>query len=125
MPSIDDRLKKRVLWIGSDQELVADARSVLPEGWQLNSGGSLGDFGEWQDILLYRFLVLDLDAELAEDPVEIVDTVRREYQINIPIFCYGGRPDQRAAARSAGADRFFERSEILLRLQDFVRQFGW
>ncbi len=125
MPSIDDRMKRRLLWVSSDQDLIAAARSVLPEGWELNAGTSLEDFGEWQDILLHRFLVLDLGAALDEDPVELVDTVRREYQINIPIFCYGGSPEQRAAARSARADRFFDRDEILLYLQDFVRQFGW
>ncbi|MGC9128757.1 MAG: hypothetical protein ACP5D5_02265 [Acidithiobacillus sp.] len=123
--SIQDRLRKRFLWMSSDEALRAEAEARLLPGWEMECGMDLEDFGDWQEILLRRFLVLDLDDPAIADPIGIVDTLRREHQLNIPVFCFGGDSDRRLEARQARADRFFEREEIADRLEDFQKQFGW
>ena len=123
MPTIQDRLRKRLIWMSTDETMLSAARAALPPEWSLTAALSVEDFDDWQEILLHRFLMLDLD-DPAIDPA-IIDEIRREHQLNIPTFCYGGRVEQRLAARSARADRFFEKDEILARLPEFLRQFSW
>ncbi|MCE5387933.1 MAG: hypothetical protein K0041_05060, partial [Acidithiobacillus sp.] len=113
------------IWMGGDAEILAGARTLLPKEWSLTEAASLEEFSDWQEILLHRFLVLNLEEGAVEEPVEVVLQVRQEYQLNIPIFCYGGNQEIRMEARSARADRFFEREEILEKLPDFLRQFSW
>ncbi len=125
MPSIADRLQKRLIWMGGDAETLAGARTLLPKEWSLTEAASLEEFSDWQEILLHRFLVLNLEEGVVEEPVEVVLQIRQEFQLNIPIFCYGGSRKTRMEARSARADRFFERDEILEKLPDFLRQFSW
>lgn len=123
MPSIEDRLRKRLIWMSNDEAMLAEVRKSLPPEWSLTAALGVEDFDDWQEILLHRFLVLDLD-DSAVDPA-LIDEIRREHQLNIPIFCYGGSEEQRLEARSARADRFFDKGEILARLPDFLRQFSW
>ncbi len=123
MPTIQDRLRKRLIWMSTDEEMLSAARAALPPEWSLTAALAVEEFDDWQEILLHRFLMLDLD-DPAIDPA-IIDEIRREHQLNIPIFCYGGNEEQRLAARSARADRFFEKDEILARLPEFLRQFSW
>lgn len=123
MPTIQDRLRKRLIWMSTDETMLSVARAALPPEWSLTAALAVEDFDDWQEILLHRFLMLDLD-DSAIDPA-IIDEIRREHQLNIPIFCYGGNEEQRLAARSARADRFFEKDEILARLPEFLRQFSW
>ncbi|OFC43078.1 hypothetical protein BAE30_14750 [Acidithiobacillus caldus] len=125
MASIGDRLRKRFLWMSSDEALRAQAQARLLPGWEMECGADLEDFGDWQEILLRRFLVLDLDDAAIADPIVTIDTLRREYQLNIPVFCFGGDNERRLEARQARADRFFARDEIADRLEDFQKQFGW
>jgi len=125
MASIQDRLRKRFLWMSSDEGLRAEVEGRLLPGWEMESGLDLEDFGDWQEILLRRFLLLDLEDPAIADPIGIIDTLRREYQLNIPIFCFGGDENRRLEARQARADRFFTRTEIADRLADFQKQFGW
>ncbi|AEK58984.1 MULTISPECIES: hypothetical protein [Acidithiobacillus] len=125
MASIGDRLRKRFLWMSSDEALRAQAQARLLPGWEMECGVDLEDFGDWQEILLRRFLVLDLDDAAIADPIATIDTLRREYQLNIPVFCFGGDNERRLEARQARADRFFARDEIADRLEDFQKQFGW
>ncbi|MGK9450355.1 hypothetical protein ACSSZE_03680 [Acidithiobacillus caldus] len=125
MASIGDRLRKRFLWMSSDEALRAQAQARLLPGWEMECGVDLEDFGDWQEILLRRFLVLDLDDVAIADPIVTIDTLRREYQLNIPVFCFGGDNERRLEARQARADRFFARDEIADRLEDFQKQFGW
>ncbi|WMT48192.1 MAG: hypothetical protein RE468_06145 [Acidithiobacillus caldus] len=125
MASIGDRLRKRFLWMSSDEALRAQAQARLLPGWEMECGVDLEDFGDWQEILLRRFLVLDLDDAAIADPIVTIDTLRREYQLNIPVFCFGGDNERRLEARQARADRFFARDEIADRLEDFQKQFGW
>ena len=125
MASIGDRLRKRFLWMSSDEALRAQAQARLLPGWEMECGVDLEDFGDWQEILLRRFLVLDLDDAAIADPIATIDTLRREYQLNIPVFCFGGDNERRLEARQARADRFFARDEIADRLEGFQKQFGW
>jgi hypothetical protein len=48
-----------------------------------------------------------------------------EYQINLPVFCFGGDEDIRDEMRLSRADRFFDREEMLERLPEFLRQYDW
>ncbi|MBU2754771.1 hypothetical protein HFU84_04240 [Acidithiobacillus sp. CV18-2] len=123
MPSIEDRLRKRLIWMTSDEEMLDLARDSLPAEWSLTAALAVEDFDDWQEILLHRFLVLDLGDPAIDHAV--IDEIRREHQLNIPIFCYGGSEEDRLAARSARADRFFNQDEILQKLPEFVRQFSW
>lgn len=105
--------------------LVAQLRGALPPGWEMEQTGKLSALGGFDEILQYRFLLLDLDEHHAFDPVDTVRSVRSELMLNLPIFCIGGTGEIRDAARLARADRFFERGEIAARLGQFCDQFGW
>ncbi|MHB1531111.1 hypothetical protein [Acidithiobacillus sp.] len=125
MPSITDRMRKRFIVVSSDVDLNAAIAAATPAGWEMVAVTDLEDLGAWQEILLHRFLLLNLDDAVVDDPVGLVDTIRREYQLNIAIFCIGGDQEQRDVARMARADRFFGREETLARLPEFFAQFGW
>ena len=125
MPSITDRMRRRFIVASSDGELNGAIAAAAPAGWEMVAVTDLEDLGAWQEILLHRFLLLNLDDAVVEDPVGLVDTIRREYQLNIAIFCMGGDQGQRDRARMARADRFFGREETLARLPEFFAQFGW
>jgi hypothetical protein len=84
----------------------------------------LGVLGGFADILQYRFLLLDLE-DAAFDPLDLIDTVRRDLMLNIAIVCLGGDPGLRDAARLARADRFFERSAAVDVMQQFCSQYDW
>ncbi|MCK9189532.1 hypothetical protein [Acidithiobacillus sp.] len=125
MPSIGDRMRKRFILMASDPELHAAVVAGMPEDWEMTEATNLDDLGDWQDVLLHRFMLLNLDDPEIVEPIELIDTLRREYQLNIAIFCLGGSQEQRNAARSARADRFFDRDAGLQRLPEFFALFGW
>lgn len=100
-------------------------RAAAPAGWEMAPAASLEALGEFQDVLLQRFVLLDLDEQAAFDPLEAVARIRSEMMLNVPIFCFGGTPQARDAARLARADRFFERAEIAALLPRLCEQFGW
>ncbi|MEB8476471.1 MAG: hypothetical protein ACYC45_07375 [Acidithiobacillus ferriphilus] len=125
MPSISDRMRKRFILMASDPELRAVVVTTTPEGWEMTEATDLDDLGDWQEVLLHRFMLLNLDDPEIADPIELIDTLRREYQLNIAVFCLGGSQERRDAARSARADRFFDRDVGLQRLPEFFAQFGW
>ncbi|MBU2810128.1 hypothetical protein HF669_01780 [Acidithiobacillus thiooxidans] len=125
MPSIDDRMRKRFILMNSDAALRQAVESSIPEKWEMTEATDLDAFDEWQEILLHRFMLLNLEDPQISDPVELIDMIRREHQLNIPIFCLGGSRELRDRARSARADRFFDREEGLQRLPEFFQQFAW
>ncbi|MDA8245865.1 hypothetical protein [Acidithiobacillus sp.] len=125
MPSISDRMRKRFILMASDPELRAVVVTTTPEGWEMTGATDLDDLGDWQEVLLHRFMLLNLDDPEIADPIELIDTLRREYQLNIAVFCLGGSQERRDAARSVRADRFFDRDVGLQRLPEFFAQFGW
>lgn len=125
MPSIEERMRKRFILMNSDAVLRQAVAEAIPEKWEMTEATDLEAFEEWQEILLHRFMLLNLEDPQISYPVEMIDQIRREYQLNIPIFCVGGSREMRDKARSARADRFFDREEGLQRLPEFFQQFAW
>ena len=124
-PTIADRLARRFLLMTTDSELVASLRARVPEGWQMQVVTSLDEAGDWNDILLYRFLLLDLDEVDVFDPIDVIRVLRMEYLLQIAVFCFGGDVDIRDEMRMSRADRFYERDQIVAVLPQFLGQYGW
>lgn len=124
-PTIASRLQRRFLVMSRDVAVVDALRVALPPGWTLVETHDLDTLGGYAEILQFRFLLLDLDACGAADPLEVIEQVRGELMLNLPVFCFGGDDGLQDAARLARADRFFERDEIVARLPQFCEQFGW
>ncbi len=124
-PTIERRLQKRVILMTRDAGISAQLQAQLPTDWQLHPVTDLEELGPWNEVLLYRFLLLDLDEIEAFDPLDVIRTLRMEYQINLPVFCFGGDQDIRDEMRLARADRFFGRDEMVAKLPEFIRQYDW
>jgi len=123
-PTVTSRLQRRFALISGDAPLAAQLQAALPHGWEFTHTADLATLGDFAAVLQYRFLLLDLDAALY-DPLEVIETVRRDLMLNIAIVCIGGDPALRDAARLARADRFFGReaaSEVMLQ---FCSQYDW
>ncbi len=125
MPTIEARLARKLIVFSHDAALREDVARALPEGWQASYAGSTAEVGEFEQVLLHRFALLDLDARGDDDPIETVREIRSEMLLNIPIFCVGGDPAARDAARLARADRFFERDELAALLPRLCEGFAW
>ena len=125
MPSVAERLARKLIVFSGDAALREDIARSLPEGWQASYAASASDVGEFQDVLLHRFALLDLEPGDGSDPVETVREIRSEMLLNIPIFCVGGTAAARDAARLARADRFFERGELAALLPRLCDGFAW
>lgn len=123
-PSLQSRLRRRLILLSSDAALAAQVTQMLPPQWELSVSTALAALGGFADILQHRFLLVDLDDQ-AFDPVAAVREVRSTLMLNIPIFAFGGLQALRDQARLARADRFFERGEIVAMLPQFCEQFGW
>ena len=123
-PTPESRLQRRCIVMTDDAALRSQLTAALPPGWRLIATDDLEELGGFQDILQHRFIVLDL-ASGTFDPLDVIRQVRTELMLNVPIFCCGGTPAARDAARLARADRFFERDECVARLGGFCEQFGW
>lgn len=124
-PTSGSRLERRCILMSNDAALAAALRSRLPQGWTMVGTTDLAEIGGFADVLQYRFILLDLDAHDALDPIEAVRQVRGDMMLNVPIFCFGGTRELRDEARQARADRFFERAEMTDRVATFCEQFGW
>ncbi len=112
-PTIADRLRRRVLVMSPDAGLAAAVRDRLPADWDVEGGADPEALGPWHELLLYRFMVLDLEGQGAYDPLEVLEMLRLEHQINLPVFCVGGDETLRGEAIAARADRAFDREELL------------
>ncbi|MEK6593282.1 MAG: hypothetical protein AABZ67_09370 [Pseudomonadota bacterium] len=124
-PTVASRLQRRFVVMSSDDALAAALRAALPEDWQMVQTNDVGELGGFQEILQYRFILLDLDAGEAFDPLETIREVRMQMMLNVAILCFGGDGAMRDEARLARADRFFERAEIVERMLQFCDQYGW
>lgn len=124
-PTIQSRLDRRFIVMTSRESLLSDLDMVAPIGWTRVVATDLAELGDWNDILLHRFVLLDLDEDGTFDPLDVIRTLRMEYQINIPVFCFGGNEDLQDQMRLARADRFFTRDEMLDMLPRFFEQYGW
>lgn len=124
-PTVATRLQRRCLLLCAEPVQRARLEAALPGDWRATNvfeGDALDDFAE---ILQHRFVLLDLDESEAFDPLALIERLRGEMMLNLPIFCFGGDAARRDAARLARADRFFGRDEIAERLPQFCEQFGW
>ena len=125
MTTIAARLARRLIVFSIDPALRAEVAGSLPEGWQASYAAGVAEVGEFQEVLLHRFALLDLEPGDGSDPIETVREIRGEMLLNIPIFCVGGDDATRDAARLARADRFFERSELAALLPRLCEGFAW
>lgn len=121
-PTIADRLRMRVIAMTRDQEMLARFAAALPAGWELVPVTDLDQLGDWNDVLLFRFLLLDLDEVEVFDPLDVIRQVRMQFQINLPVYCFGGDDDIRDEMRLSRADRFFDRDEMVAMLPRFCGQ---
>jgi len=124
-PTIASRLRRRYILMSRDARIEGDLRAALPEKWEMNTVTELDTVGGFEEILQHRFMLLDLEETEAFDPLEVLQALRVDLMLNLPVFCFGGAPELRDAARLARADRFFERDEIVARLPGFCAQYGW
>lgn len=124
-PTIADRLQRKFIVMSTDASLLAALRGALPPEWQMVEALSLEQIGGFQDVLLHRFVLLDLDEYERFDPLDVIREMRMELMLNVPIFCFGGEKDVRDEARMSRADRFFAREQIVEQMQIFCHQYRW
>lgn len=124
-PTIARRLERRIILMTQDSEMIRQVRACLEAPWEATVVTDLEDLGEWNEVLLYRFLLLDLDEVEVFDPLDVIRILRMEYQINLPVFCFGGDADIQDEMRLSRADRFFSREAMVERLPEFLRQYDW
>lgn len=125
-PTIAARLQRKFVLMTHDTVLQASIQAAVPEGWDMVVTLDLDELGGFEQILLYRFIFLDLDALTDDfDPQDAIRKIRMELMLNVAIFCFGGSDDERDQARLNRADRFFDRGEMLERLPQFCHQYRW
>jgi hypothetical protein len=124
-PTIDERMRRKLILMCTDEAMITRVRDTVSDQWTVVVVHDLEDIGEWQDVLLHRFLLLDLDEIDAFDPLDVIRVLRMQYQINLPVFCFGGDQDIQDEMRLSRADRFFDRDEMITRLPDFLEQYRW
>lgn len=123
MPTIEDRLQQRIILMTTDEVFAGEVKAHCPQGWELKQVTDLYDIGDWNDVLLYRFLLLDLDEVDVFDPIDVIRLVRMQFQINLPVFCFGGDEAIQDEMRMARADRFFSRNNMLAMLPEFFKHY--
>ena len=124
-PTIERRLQRRFIAMVGEEAMLKRIRAATPDGWEMIPVTDLEDLGDWHEVLLYRFLLLDLDEIEVFDPLDVIRILRMQYQINIPVFCFGGDEDIQDEMRLARADRFFSQDELLEMLPRFFEQYAW
>lgn len=124
-PTVSRRLERRCIALSDDAEFVREVQAALAADWTLTAVERFDALGGFDEVLLHRFALLDLDAGEALDPVGQLEALRGEMMLNLPVFCFGGPPALRDAARLARADRFFERADLAARVPAICGQFSW
>lgn len=123
--TVTERLKRRFILMTTDAAMTEALRAIVPAGWEMIVVRDLEEIGDWNDILLHRFILLDLDEQDAFDPESVIRQLRMEYLLNIAVFCFGGSRERRDTMRLLRADRFFDREEIVEKLPEFLEGYGW
>ena len=123
-PTIERRLERRFIVMTSDPAFERTVRVCVPEDWSVVAVADLDVLGDWNDILLYRFLVLDADDSNV-DAVETVRRLRTEFMLQIAVFCFGGAPALRDELRLARADRFYDHHAVGDVLPTLFGQYAW
>ena len=122
---IEKRLQKRIILMTRNQAMIESCEQILPEAWSMQVITDLEDLGEWNEVLLFRFILLDLEEVEAFDPLDVIRQLRMQFQINIPVFCFGGDSDIQNEMRLSRADRFFTQSQLIEMLPEFFKQYNW
>ncbi|MHB1529645.1 MAG: hypothetical protein ACYDDA_00625 [Acidiferrobacteraceae bacterium] len=123
-PTIEGRRQRRFILMTSDPAFRVSVEETIPEGWSMQVVTDLADVGEWNDILLHRFIILDSD-DPGIDAVDTVVRLRTDLMLQVAVFSFGGSVGQRDELRLARADRFYERSQVGQVLPQFFAQYGW
>ncbi|MHB1607225.1 MAG: hypothetical protein ACYCXX_01075 [Acidiferrobacter thiooxydans] len=124
-PTIAARLRRRFLLMTTDVAVREQLQAQVPTDWEMVAITSLDEAGDWNEILLYRFLLLDLDEVEAFDPIDVIRTLRMEYLLQIAVLCFGGDTGIQDEMRMSRADRFYMREEIVTVLPQFLAQYAW
>lgn len=124
-PSIARRRERRCILLSADPMLRTAVEAALPSDWALSAATALEEVGGFADVLLHRFVLLDLDAAGGVDAAAELERLRGEWMLNVPVFCLGGEAQARDAARLARADRFFERDALGVQLPALCEAFAW
>jgi hypothetical protein len=124
-PTIAARLRRRFLLMTTDVAVREQLQAQVPTDWEMVAITSLDEAGDWNEILLYRFLLLDLDEVEVFDPIDVIRTLRMEYLLQIAVLCFGGDADIQDEMRMSRADRFYTREEIVTVLPQFLAQYAW
>ena len=111
--------------MSNDMSMISRIKNSIPEDWVASSVTDLEDLGDWGDLLLFRFLLLDLDEVDVFDPLDVIRDIRMQHQIMLPVFCFGGSEELQNEMRMSRADRFFSRDEIIAILPLFIKQYDW
>ena len=124
-PTIELRLQKRFILMTTNTDFQASVQTLVPDDWSMSVITDLDDLGEWNEVLLYRFLLMDLEEFDAFDPLDVIRQIRMQYQINIAVFCFGGDTDIQDEMRLSRADRFFSEDQMLSTLPQYFEQYNW
>ena len=123
-PTIKRRMQPGIIVVSTDAALAEELRSEAGEDWRMLVVNGIDEAGDWSDVLLYRFIIMDLENG-PPDPPEEIRRIRQELMINTPVFGVGGSDDIRGRARQEGGDRFFDRDQARAHLPDLLAAFGW
>ena len=124
-PTIAARLRRRFLLMTTDVAVRERLQAQVPTDWEMVAITSLDEAGDWNEILLSHFLLLDVDEVGAFDPIDVIRTLRMEYLLQIAVLCFGGDTDIQDEMRMSRADRFYAREEIVTVLPQFLAQYAW
>lgn len=124
-PTIAARLQRKYIVMSGDAQIINELRARTPAEWEITQATALSELGEFHEILLHRFMLLDLDDQVMFDPIDVIREIRTELMLNIPIFCFGGSNELRDEARLNRADRFFDRAEIVEKMLLYCEQYKW
>jgi len=122
-PTIETRLLKRFIVMTTDKSMTDELTMLVHDPWQMHIETDLDNIGDWNDVLLYRFLLLDLDEVEAFDPLDVIRLIRMQFQINLPVFCFNGDETIQQEMRLSRADRFFSRHQMLDMAPKFFAQY--
>ncbi len=123
-PTIESRRQRRFILVTSDPAFRASVEETIPKDWSMQVVTDLAEAGEWSDILLHRFIILDSD-DPGIDAVDTVVRLRTDLMLQVAVFSFGGSVAQRDELRLARADRFYERSQVGQVLPQFFAQYAW
>lgn len=124
-PTVAARLAPRFIVLGADAAFGRDARAAAAPGWTVTLCTDWDGFANFAEVLMHRFVLADLAPGTGCDPVECIRALRQDLQLTLPVFCFGGDRLVRDAARSVGADRYFERAELPARVAEYCAQYAW